>query len=80
MVRNLGYGSLSIWTYHLKGIKWNEKWTPTGISGPPQPAVIYGSGESWKSIYSGAYTHRKIVTGGTSGVCTFLWSIDIKLY
>jgi FAD binding domain len=35
----------------------------------PQSVVRYGSGVQWMEIYSEAFTHSKIVTGGTSGVC-----------
>jgi hypothetical protein len=65
----VGYGSLEIWTHHLRGVKWESRWTPTGQSGiNPQSAIVYGSGEQWKEIYKQAYSHGKIVTGGTDGV------------
>jgi hypothetical protein len=67
--RNIGYGSLSIWTHHIKGIEWLDGWTPTGndtVDG--QSVVRYGSGTQWSEIYSEAYAHDKIVTGGAAGV------------
>jgi len=64
--RNIGYGSLSIWTHHLRGIQFTETWKPT--IGPPLPspqsAVVIGAGVQWKELYSAAYSKNKIVVGG----------------
>jgi hypothetical protein len=67
--RNIGFGSLSIWTHHIKGIEWLDGWTPANNhTDEIQSVVRYGSGNMWNEIYPGAYAHKKIVTGGTSGV------------
>lgn len=75
MGRNLGFGSLSIWTHYMRGIKWSDNWVPTGTSSvnsttiaKGQSVVTYASGEQWKDVYAEAYQKGKIVTGGTTGV------------
>jgi hypothetical protein len=67
--RNIGFGSLSIWTHYIKGVEWLDNWKAIGSENDePQSVVRYGSGNMWSEIYPGAYKHNKIVTGGTSGV------------
>jgi hypothetical protein len=68
--RNVGYGSLSIWTHHLRGIEFKEEWNPS-VGGPlatKQSAVIIGSGVQWKELYGAAYKYNKTVVGGASPV------------
>ncbi|KAF2434934.1 FAD-binding domain-containing protein [Tothia fuscella] len=64
--RNLGYGSLSIWTHNLRGIDFKESWTPS--VGPPlgkkQSAVVFGSGIQWRELYGAAYKANKTIVGG----------------
>ncbi|QDS78068.1 hypothetical protein FKW77_003538 [Venturia effusa] len=66
MGRNLGYGSLSIWTHYLRGIQFQDAWKPTVGPPPttPQSAVIIGAGTQWMELYSAAYSKNKIVVGG----------------
>lgn len=75
--RNVGYGSLSIWTHELRGIDFKESWKPT--IGPPldanQSAVIFGSGVQWRELYGAAYRANKTVVGGADPVSDILSKI-----
>ncbi|TID22399.1 FAD-binding domain-containing protein [Venturia nashicola] len=66
--RNVGYGSLSIWTHHLRGIHFQDVWKPTVGPPPasPQSAVVIGAGTQWRELYKAAYDKSKIVVGGAS--------------
>lgn len=66
----MGYGSLSIWTHHLRGIEFQDVWKPTVGPPPtnPQSAVIVGAGIQWKELYGAAYSKSKIVVGGAQPV------------
>jgi hypothetical protein len=70
--RNLGYGSLSIWTHKLRGIEFKESWNPS--IGPSldtnQSAVVFGSGIQWRELYGAAYRANKTVVGGADPVST----------
>jgi hypothetical protein len=67
--RNVGYGSLSIWTHHFNGMDFEENWVPTaGPVAPPRSAVVFGSGVMVKNLYAAAHKNNKFVTAGTYGV------------
>lgn len=69
--RNVGFGSISIWTHNLKGIRWDEAFIPAKAPRgyPPTSAIIYGAGVQWDDINYAAWEADKMVVGGASGVC-----------
>jgi hypothetical protein len=77
MGRNMGFGSLSIWTHHLKSpIHLDERWTPKdtkGIAVQARSAVTYGAGWLWREVSPVVFNAGKFVTSGTEGV-SLLWT------
>ena len=57
--RNLGYGSLSIWTHHLRGAEHTDNGRGTG-----QSAVSVGAGMQWRDVYEAAARAKRLVVGG----------------
>jgi hypothetical protein len=58
--------SLSIWTHHLKGMKWFENgFTPQGCAKPiPGIALTVGSGTQWSEVYDVAKPRNIGFVGG----------------
>ncbi|KAF2427366.1 FAD-binding domain-containing protein [Tothia fuscella] len=70
--RNVGYGSLSIWTRHIQGAEWTEKWNGTvagnDISGRWKGAAwTYGSGMTWGQMNYLSAQKKHIVVAGAEG-------------
>lgn len=57
--RNLGYGSLSIWTHHIRGAETTDDWRGTN-----QSAIAIGAGMQWRDVYTVAAKHKRLVVGG----------------
>jgi hypothetical protein len=71
--RNVGYGGLSIWTRHIKGIDFIEKWNGTApsddVSGTWKGAAFrYGSGEVWQALNAQCFKLGHIIVAGVEGV------------
>ncbi|QDS72062.1 hypothetical protein FKW77_002813 [Venturia effusa] len=70
--RNVGAGGLSIWTRHLQGVEFVEKWNGTtnrpDISGKWKgAAVIYGSGNVWNTVNRELAKTKHMVVSGVEG-------------
>jgi hypothetical protein len=73
--RNIGYGSLSIWTKHLQGAEWHDKWNGTvpsdDVSGRWKGAAwTYGSGMTWGEVNSLSAVKNHLVVAGAEHVRT----------
>lgn len=69
--RNLGSG-LNIWTRHLKGVGFVEKWNGTtnqpDFSGKWKgAAAVYGSGNIWNVVNGEMAKKKHIVVSGVEG-------------
>jgi hypothetical protein len=70
--RNVGAGSLSIWTRHIKGFEFHDKWNGTtnrpDISGKWKgAAVTYGSGNTWMLVNYEVNKRKHMVVSGAEG-------------
>lgn len=70
--RNVGAGGLSIWTRHLKGVDFIEKWNGTtnrpDVSGRWKgAAVTYGSGNTWMVVNAEMAKRKHMVVSGVEG-------------
>jgi hypothetical protein len=67
--RNLGFGSLSIWTRHIKGIQWLPEWEAENRTAgePPYAAVRYGAGENWATVNHEVRKRGYAVVSGSEG-------------
>ncbi|TKX25952.1 FAD-binding domain-containing protein 8 [Elsinoe australis] len=69
--RNLGLGSLSIWTYGLQGIEVLDNWFPTGapkVYGAKGAKVVrYGTAIQFGQLYDAAKKGNVTVTVGAGG-------------
>ena len=73
--RSVGYGSLSIWTHNLRGIKYTENFTPTSCPDEEaQAAVRVAAGHSNGDVQTEMAKHDSIiVTGATVSVGLVGW-------
>ncbi|CAE6461869.1 unnamed protein product [Rhizoctonia solani] len=66
--RSSAEGSFSIWTHHLKGIKFTNSFIGAGCSNSEttQSAVTVGAAELWIDVYKAANDHNATVVGGAA--------------
>ncbi|KAH7099503.1 FAD/FMN-containing protein [Auriculariales sp. MPI-PUGE-AT-0066] len=65
--RSSGAGSFAIWTHNLRGIAFNDSFTPTGCpSTSASSSVTIQAGEHWIDVYKAADEHGVIVVGGAT--------------
>ncbi|KAH8196954.1 hypothetical protein TruAng_008881 [Truncatella angustata] len=69
--RNIGYGSLSIWTHNLKKIEFNEKFSLSGncslsANATQLMAITVGAGVQDGELYTAAAKDNVVTVGGTS--------------
>lgn len=58
--------SLSIWTKHIRGIEFHDRFRPRACPHCPSvPAASLGSGENWGDIYAAAHARGITLVGGT---------------
>ncbi|KAJ4986558.1 FAD-linked oxidoreductase-like protein 18, partial [Stagonosporopsis vannaccii] len=65
--RSTAYGSLSVWTHHMRGIEYYEDFKPT--SSPlniTQAAFKIAAGEQGKDVYETANKHKALVVAGNA--------------
>ena len=64
--RSTAPNSLSIWTKHIRGIKFHDVFRPEGCDSCSSfPAATLGAGEDWGEIYSAANERGLTFVGGT---------------
>ncbi|KAL5356941.1 hypothetical protein BJX96DRAFT_187875 [Aspergillus floccosus] len=66
--RSSGKGALSIWTHHMKGMKWHNSFIPQGAPAGTSgiPAVTLKAGEQWFDVYQAAAKRGVLVVGGSA--------------
>jgi hypothetical protein len=67
--RSTGYGSLSIWTHHLKSFEFHEAWKPTECpsnSTENQMAATFGAGIQDRDAYRLTHEHGAVVSAGSN--------------
>jgi hypothetical protein len=69
----VGASSLSIWTRHLRGLEFHEKWNGTtnrpDVSGKwKSAAVTYGSGNVWMYVNEQMAMRKHMVVAGAEAV------------
>ncbi|KAG7416672.1 FAD-linked oxidoreductase ZEB1 [Fusarium oxysporum f. sp. raphani] len=70
--RSTAFGSLSVWTHHLRGFKLDKKWVPTCRDSKPckhskpQMAATIGAGMQDIDLFDAAATEGAAVVGGTN--------------
>ncbi|KAF1983708.1 FAD-binding domain-containing protein [Aulographum hederae CBS 113979] len=68
--KNLGFGSLSIWTKALVGSKWTGNWTPSSNvtlvreQAGKQAAITFGPGFTGSAVTAEVEKHNQIIVGG----------------
>ncbi|KAH7099500.1 FAD/FMN-containing protein [Auriculariales sp. MPI-PUGE-AT-0066] len=63
--RSSGAGSFGIWTHNLRGISFNDSFTPTGCPATSaSPSVTLQAGEHWIDVFRAADEHGVLVVGG----------------
>ena len=64
--RSTAPNSLSVWTKHIRGIEFFDKFKPKGCHRCASvPAVRLGAGEDWGDIYAAAHDYNLTLVGGT---------------
>ena len=64
--RSVAPNALSIWTKHIRGIKFHDSFVPHGsYSSSGIPAVTLGAGQDWGEIYAAVNDQNLTVVGGT---------------
>lgn len=72
MGKNIGPGSLSVWTHNLQERVWIQNYTSSKYIGP---AVRIQAGVIGDTVYRDADERGFIVVGGTCPVCNFTWTL-----
>ncbi|XP_006462933.1 hypothetical protein AGABI2DRAFT_207587 [Agaricus bisporus var. bisporus H97] len=65
--RSSAPGSLGLWTYNLKDMKYTPDFVPTGCSTKPQQGFTAGAGVQWGEAYAFADSNNITVTVGVTG-------------
>ncbi|KAH7139048.1 hypothetical protein B0J11DRAFT_588690 [Dendryphion nanum] len=65
--RSTGFGTISIWTHNMRGIKWHDDFKPDSCSlKSPQMAATIAAGERVRDVYTAAASHNAIVVAGSA--------------
>ncbi|KAF2644920.1 FAD-binding domain-containing protein [Massarina eburnea CBS 473.64] len=65
--RSTAFGSLSVWTHHLKGIQYQESFRPESCpSNETYTAFTLGAGERDREVYEAAHERNIAVVGGSN--------------
>ncbi|KAF2269519.1 FAD-binding domain-containing protein [Lojkania enalia] len=65
--RSTAFGSLSVWTHHMRGIEFHESFQPKScMVNRTQAAVTIAAGETDRDVYAAAAEHDAIVVGGSN--------------
>ena len=56
--------SLSIWTHHIRGLKYHDTFQPQGSNSEYSSALTIAAGHQMRDIYAKAAQHGRIIVGG----------------
>ncbi|KAF9578653.1 hypothetical protein BGW38_005446 [Lunasporangiospora selenospora] len=64
--RSTAMNSISLWTHFMKGIKFDDKYTPEGAPAGTEgtDAIILEAGVVWDEAYKAAHENNRMVVGG----------------